>query len=344
MTVRPQWSISASGVRKVGSAAVLVLLAAGSVVATVKLGGLPFASALAAVSGAQPLWLWAAGCSFGLALACSASAWRCAFGLCGGSIGRLEASARYGAGSLVNSLLPGHLGAATRIVLFSRALNGDDRLWVASGVPAAIGAARAMLLAAFVLVAAGSGVLPAWTALVLAGAGCAAAAVCVWGRRREPGTGRLSHLLEVFRALGQSPGGAARLFAWLAASITARLLAVAAVAAALGIAAPISAALVIVPALAVTAFASLSPAGIGVTSGAVAIVLHQRGADVTTALAAGIGVNAVETAAGLAAGIAGGLLLAFPAPSARRWTVLSLGATACLAAAVVGVGSFADLV
>ena len=114
-------------------------------------------------------------------------------------------------------------------------------------------------------------------------------------------------------------------------------------AAALGVAAPISAALVIVPALAVTAFASLSPAGIGVTSGAVAIVLHQRGVDVTTALAAGIAVNAVETAAGLAVGIAGGLLLAFPGPSARRWTVLSLGATACLAAAVVSVGSFADL-
>jgi hypothetical protein len=243
----------------------------------------------------------------------------------------------------VNSLLPGHLGVATRIFLFSRALNGDDRMWVASGVPAAIGAARAMLLAALVLVAAGTGTLPAWTALVLVGAGCVAAVVCAWGRRTGPGTGRLSHLLDVFRVLGRSPGGAVRLFAWLAASITARLLAVTAVAAALGVAAPISAALVIVPALAVTAFASLSPAGIGVTSGAVAIVLHQRGVDVTTALAAGIALNGVETAAGLAAGIAGGLLLAFPAPSARRWTVLSLGATACLAAAVVSAGSFADL-
>jgi hypothetical protein len=48
------------------------------------------------------------------------------------------------------------------------------------------------------------------------------------------------------------------------------------VAAALGGRGPDPAALVIVPALAVTAFASLSPAGIGVTSGAVAIVLHQR--------------------------------------------------------------------
>lgn len=321
----------------------LAFVGLGSAVAILKLGRLPLASAISAVSAAQPLWLWAGGCSFALGLACSASAWRCAFSLCGGNIGRLEAGARYGAGSLVNSLLPGHLGGATRVVLFSRSLTGDDRVWVASGVPAAVGAARALLLSALVLVAAGSGVLPAWTALVLAAAGCAAAALCAWGRRRQPGAGRLSRLLDVFRALGSSPGGALRLFAWLAGSIVARLVAIAAVAAAVGVAAPVSAALVIVPALAVTAFASLSPAGIGVTSGAVAIVLHQRGVDATHALAAGIAVNAVETAAALAAGIAGGLLLAFPGPSARRLTALSLGATAFLAAAVVGVGSVVNL-
>jgi hypothetical protein len=118
---------------------------------------------------------------------------------------------------------------------------------------------------------------------------------------------------------------------------------VAAVAAALGVAAPLSAALVIVPALGVAAFASLSPAGIGVTSGAVAIVLHERGVDVATALAAGIALSAVETAAALAAGIAGGLLLAFPTPAARRWTLLLVGACACLTAAFVGFGSFADI-
>ena len=62
-------------------------------------------------------------------------------------------------------------------------------------------------------------------------------------------------------------------------------------------------------------------------------------------VAAGIGVNAVETAAGLATGVASALVLAFPAPSARRWTLVSVGASACLAAALVGVGGFglADL-
>ena len=331
---------SPSGRRNVAGAA-LALLTIGSVAAVAGLGGQPFTHAFAAVSSAQPLWLGAAGISFALALLCSAGAWRCAFGLCGASISRVEAGARYGVGSLVSSLLPGHLGGVFRVVLFSRALRGGERLWVASGIPAAIGAGRALLLGVLVLAAAASGALPAWTALAPAGAGCAAAAVCFWGRKRSPGAGRISHLFDVFGALGRSPGGAVHLFAWLAGSVTARLLAVAAVAAALGVAAPLSAALVIVPALAVTAFASLSPAGIGVTSGAVAIVLHERGIDVTTALAAGFALNAVETAAGLAAGIAGGLLLAFPTPVGRRRTLLSVGACACLAAAVVGVGRFA---
>jgi hypothetical protein len=216
---------------------------------------------------------------------------------------------------------------------------------VASGVPAAVGAARALLLAVLVLAAAGSGALPAWTALVLAGVGSLAVAVCIFGRHRAAGGGRISRLLEVFRALGRSPGGAVRIFGWLAGSITARVLAVAAVSAALGVSAPVSVALVIVPALAVTALVSLSPAGLGVTSSAVALVLHARGVDMTTAVAAGIGVNAVETAAGLATGVASALVLAFPTPSARRWTLVSVGASACLAAVLVGVGGFgfADL-
>src|SRR6266566_2028513 len=97
--------------------------------------------------------------------------------------GRLEAGARYGVGSLVNSFLPGHVGEAVRVGLFSRGLVCNDRLWVASGIPSAIGAARACLLAVLVLAAAGSGVLPAWTALAFAGVGCVAVVVSAWAGR-----------------------------------------------------------------------------------------------------------------------------------------------------------------
>jgi uncharacterized membrane protein YbhN (UPF0104 family) len=327
------WSLAAAG---------LSLFAIASLVAVPGLLGRPFTRAVSTLSGAHPLWLWAAGGSFALALLCSACAWRSALGLCGGSIGRIDAGARYGFGSLVNALVPGHAGEAVRVALFSRGLPGGERLWVASGIPAAIGATRSVLLAVLVLVAASSGVLPAWTALPLAGAGCAAAAVCAWAARRRQATNRLAHVFDVFRAVGRAPSVAVPLVSWLTCSVGARVVAVAAVAAALGVRAPLASAIVIVPALAVAAFASVTPAGIGVTSGAVALVLHARGADVTTALAAGIALNGVETAAGLTIGIASGLLLAFPSPSGRRWTVMSAGACACLTVAVLGVGSFID--
>jgi hypothetical protein len=70
--------------------------------------------------------------------------------------------------------------------------------------------------------------------------------------------------------------------------------------------------------------------------------LHARGADGTTALAAGIALSAVETAVGLTLGIASGLLLAFPSPAVRRWTFVAASACACLAV-VLGVGGLADL-
>src|SRR3954454_4126623 len=190
-------------------------------------------------------------------------------------MGRVDACARYGAGSLVNSVLPFNLGGACRVVLFSRALPADQRLWVAGGVPAAVGAGRALLMSVLVLAAAGSAALPAWTALVLLAVGCAAAAVCLWARYRCAGTGRLSHLLDVFAALGRSPRGALTMLGWLAASVAARVVAVGSVDGALGFTAPLSTALVLVPALAVATLVSLSPAGIGVTPSALALALPQ---------------------------------------------------------------------
>jgi uncharacterized membrane protein YbhN (UPF0104 family) len=326
------------------TAAALSLAAIASLVAVPGLLGRPFMGAFSTLSGAPPLWLWAAGGSFALALVCSAFAWHSALGLCGGSIGRLEAGACYGVGSLVNALLPGHAGEAVRVALFSRGLGGSERLWVASGIPAAVGAVRMFLLAVLVLAAIGSGVLPAWTALALAGVACGAVAVSAWAGRRKREAHGLARVFDVFRAVGRSPSAAAPLVGWMVCAVGARVLAVAAVAAALGVRAPIAAALVIVPALAVAAFASLTPAGIGVTSGAVALVLHARGVDVTTALAAGIALNAVETAAGLTLGIASGLLLAFPSPAARRLTLMSTAACGCFTAVVFGLGGFGGLV
>jgi len=316
------------------------LLVIGSLLAPTAFVGRQFRDAPDAVAAAQPIWLCAAGASFVLAVVCAGCAWRSAFRLCGGSIGRVDACARYGVGALVNSLLPCNIGGACRVVLFSRALPADQRLWVASGVPAAVGAGRALLMSFLVLAAAGSAALPAWSALVLLTAGCAAAAACLWARRRSAATGRFARLLDVFDALGRSPRGAASMLGWLAGSVAARVVAVASIAAAVGLAEPVSAALVLVPALAVATLVSLSPAGIGVTSGAVALVLHQRGVDLTTALGAGLALNVVEAAAGLAAGIASGLMLASRRAPDRRRTLVLIAASACLVAAAFGVAGF----
>jgi hypothetical protein len=87
----------------------------------------------------------------------------------------------------------------------------------------------------------------------------------------------------------------------------------------------------------------VTPAGIGVTSGAVALVLRARGVDVTTAVAAGLALNAVEAAAGLTLGIASGFLLAFPSSVGRRWILVSATACACFGAVVLGAGGVAYL-
>ena len=263
--------------------------------------------------------------------------------MCGGRIGRLETGARYGVGSLVNSLLPGHFGGAVRIALFSRALPGRKRLWVAGGIPAAVGILRTALLGILIVAEIAGRLLPAWMAIPVGGAGCAFIATCLWARRTGPSESGPSQLLQVFRSLGRSPRATACLLGWLLCSLGAQLAAVAAVTEALDVRAPVAAAFIIVPALAATSFVALLPAGIGVTSGAVAIILHQRGVDTTTALAVGVALDAVETAVGLIVGIASVSLLAFPSSSARRWTLVTVGAGLCvIVASSFGAGSLGE--
>lgn len=99
--------------------------------------------ALTGLSSARPIWLWLAGVCFLCSLVGSAGAWRSAIGLVGGRIGWLDAGARYGIGSLINSFAPARLGDVARLALFSRALDSDERVWRAGGSFMVIGVARA---------------------------------------------------------------------------------------------------------------------------------------------------------------------------------------------------------
>ena len=70
---------------------------------------------------------------------------------------RHRRGARYGVGSLVNTFVPFRAGDAVRIGLFSRALPTEKRLWTTGGAFAALGAARAVVLGALVVVGYASG-------------------------------------------------------------------------------------------------------------------------------------------------------------------------------------------
>src|SRR5918997_4823776 len=79
------------------------------------------ATALSGLGAADPRWLWLGGACFFGVLAASGCAWRCALRPCGGEgMGVGDATARYGAGSLVNALAPAGAGGAVRIALFFR--------------------------------------------------------------------------------------------------------------------------------------------------------------------------------------------------------------------------------
>jgi uncharacterized membrane protein YbhN (UPF0104 family) len=145
--------------------------------------------ALAALEDASAGYLWLATAAFGAALLCSACAWRAATHL----PDRVDACARYGVGSLVNSLAPAHAGDAVRLALFAKA-SPDSRLLTAGKALVGVGIGRllctgVLLLATLkpyalllLLVVPALGRVPAWvTAATVARLGAAAAVAAAVG-------------------------------------------------------------------------------------------------------------------------------------------------------------------
>jgi uncharacterized membrane protein YbhN (UPF0104 family) len=145
--------------------------------------------ALAALEDAHTGWLWVAAAAFGAGLVLSGCAWRAATHV----PDRVDACARYGVGSLVNSLAPAHAGDAVRLALFAKA-SPDSRLLTAGKALAGVGVARlactgvlllatlkpVALLLLFVVPVLGR--VPAWvTAATVARVGAAAAVAAAVG-------------------------------------------------------------------------------------------------------------------------------------------------------------------
>jgi uncharacterized membrane protein YbhN (UPF0104 family) len=308
----------------------LGLLAVAAAVFGAQALGSTLSRAMDDLGGASRGWLWiAAGC-FALAVFCLAGAWRAALRLCDGEIGFGDSYARYGVGCLVSSLFPGGLGGATRLALYSRTLPGEDRVWRATGTAVLVSVAKTTGVGLLFVYAAATGAVPLWSVGIVAGVAAATAAVCVFARGHRF-RGHAAHVLDAFRTLGTSPRHGIALLGFALLNTVARVGAAAAIAAAFGVGSPLAAALIIIPALAVASAIPLTPGNVGLASGAVMVALHARGIDGSSALAAGIALNGVETAVGISLGVFGLTHLAWQ--DARKRTMLVLGSSGAAAVA-----------
>jgi uncharacterized membrane protein YbhN (UPF0104 family) len=308
--------ISASKI--IASAAALAAVVA--VAAMPQLLGGKVSAAFGSLHGANPRWLAVAGVVFACGFLSNVGAWRAALAASGGRICPRQAAARLGVGSLVNTFAPAKLGDAVKIALCSKAIDGPDRVWTASGVYAALGAAKCLTLAALVVAASAAGALPLWPVFVLLGAVAALAVVARFSPRMRRHR-RIAHLLGAIAALERSPRAAAVVLGWSVAIALTRLFATAAVAVAMGVPHPLLAALLILPAIDLASAIPITPGNIGVASGAVAVALQSRGVGVTQALGVGIAIQALETLVSLVAGTTGAFYLLRPRPAVRRWTL-----------------------
>jgi uncharacterized membrane protein YbhN (UPF0104 family) len=278
----------------VAAAGLVAVLAAAL---TPQLLGDHVAEALSGLSAAEPLPLLLAGCAFAAALVCSSFAWRDALGH--GRIGRGQAIARYGTGSFVNSLAPAHVGDAVRLALFASAVDADRRWLRTGGALAGVGLMRCLVTGVLALGAGLWAGLPVLPAAVLVTLACALVVPAVFTRRLSVGVA-----------------------GWVLGATAMRIAAAWAVCATLGVDSPLAAALIVVPAVDLAGLMPLTPGNIGVKSGAIAFALGTQGVDLTTALAAGIALHAVETAVGLCVGSASALFLAHGRRRARVLEVL----------------------
>jgi uncharacterized membrane protein YbhN (UPF0104 family) len=284
------------------TAGALLLCALAAAVATPQLLGSRVTSALGTLGRADPRFLWLAAAGFALAVVGSAASWRAAIGLCGGRTTLTDATARYSAGSLVNTFVPARAGDALRLALFSKLVPGDHPMWSTGGAFVALGAARALVLGLILVAAASAGAVSLWP--LLPAAGFVVAGFVLARKRRIPTRAALP------------------VVSWIALSVTGRVAAATAVGAALGIDSPFVAALVIIPALDVAGIVPLTPGNIGVASAAMALAYRANGASFNSGLGAGITFQAVETAVGVTIGLAGVLWLA-PHPRPLRRVVLA---------------------
>jgi uncharacterized membrane protein YbhN (UPF0104 family) len=324
-------------VRRWSAFGLALLSAVALAVAAATVGRGTVGQALGTLRTVQPGWLLLAGLGFGMSLVCSARAWHAGLQACGSESTAADVAARYAVGSLTNSFAPAHVGGAVRVGLLSRTLRGGDAVLRTCGVAAAVGAARAVALAALVVLAAPLGRVPVWPApIVLAVVGTV---VAVAVRLSPRVAGRFGAALEIFRR----PRTGFELGRWVAYSFAARLAAAVAIVGSFGIPHALTVSVVLLAAIALAALLPLTPGNFGAGAGAATLALHGTGVNTGVALALGMTFQAVETCTAILLGLGGLALLASPGTRLRRWSLAAAAVGAIAVAAMVGVASV-DLV
>ncbi len=292
------------------------------------------AEGLGGVSAAQPGLLWLGGLAFVAALVCSSLSWRGALGSCGAEVGRADACSCYLTGSLVNATVPGKLGGALRVALFSRRIEKEGAIFTAGGAALAIGAARAFWSCILVAVGAALGTVPLWPAAGL-GLLVLGAALAVLFSARLRADHRIAHVLDVFRGIRDSPRAGIPIVAWAGLAQLIRYGAATSLLAAFGIPSPFLAALLVIPAVGLAGSLPLMPGNLGIASAAATVALGTLGVSSDVALSAGIAYGGVELLASIVAGSVGALGLVRAPGVPRR-----LALTATAAGALVVTSAF----
>jgi uncharacterized membrane protein YbhN (UPF0104 family) len=240
------------------------------------------AAGIGEVDRADPFMLGCAGLAFASGLLCCGLAWRAGLQAAGVRTSPADATSRYVAGSLVNSLVPLRAGGAVRVALYVRVARS---VRVVAGVAAAVGAPRAASLAVLVCVASATAPVPTWPCAALLGAAMAAAGVAAW--------------------LGRSLTGLRAVTGWVCAAALARVAGATFVALAFDAPSPLLAGCAVVAAMELASTLPLTPGNVALSSAAVAFVLAAYGLPGDIALAAGLSLAGVETATSIALGLCG---------------------------------------
>jgi hypothetical protein len=223
---------------------VLLSVSYTALVGVVSVGAWPLISpslarAAEGLGRAGPEVILVAGVLFAAAPACCGLAWREAILRAGGRLGHVDACARYGVGSLVNSVAPAHLGDLVRAMLLLERLPAGARRGMGRWFGVIQGARLAALAALAIAAALPAALVP--LVLVLPGA-------------------------LLLATLGR---GTTRLVSLAFLSPLAKAAAIAVVLAGLEIGSPLDA-LAVVPALELAALVPLTPGNVGVAGAAAA--------------------------------------------------------------------------